>query len=161
MLKKTSNLHELTYLHDKPVPLILVNFLSFIANPISFSIFRFNAVRDTIRFAMFANSFFVIFLLFLISWLTIRFVIEVIEEIVEEDGVGQSEDDRPARVTAVVEEKLRGVNKSDAELQLEFEINVCQLLKQKNKFFELLSKMNITFYCKYLSVYANMYWRRN
>lgn len=68
-----------------------------------------------------ALNFFSIWFL-LISFLgrfAIRLVVEIVEEVVEEDGVRESEDDGPARVAAVVEEKLRGVEEGDAELELE------------------------------------------
>lgn len=51
---------------------------------------------------------------------TIRLIVEVVEEIVEEDGVGQSEHDGPTRVPAVVEQELGGVEERYAELELEF-----------------------------------------
>lgn len=48
----------------------------------------------------------------------VSIVVEIIEEVIEEDGIGESEDDRPAGITAVVEKKLRWMQESYAELEL-------------------------------------------
>lgn len=56
--------------------------------------------------------------LLLVTGFAVGLVVEVVEEIVEEDGVGQREDDRPARVAAVIEQELRRVQERNAELEL-------------------------------------------
>lgn len=70
-----------------------------------------------------ARYFFSVFFLIISSflgWFAICLVVEVVEEVVEEDGVREREDDGPARVAAVVEEKLSGVEEGNAELELEW-----------------------------------------
>lgn len=76
----------------------------------------------SVRFTILYTSFLGIVSFFSVFRFTIRFIIEVIEEIVEEYWVGQSEDDGPAWVAALIEEKLRRMQESDAELELEEEL---------------------------------------
>lgn len=63
--------------------------------------------------------YFCLFLCSLLFRFAVGLVVKVVEEVVEEDGVRESEDDGPARVSAVVEQKLRGMEEGDAELELE------------------------------------------
>lgn len=48
----------------------------------------------------------------------VRLLVEVVEQEVEEDGVRQREDDRPARVAALVPQQLRRMQECQAELDL-------------------------------------------
>lgn len=54
------------------------------------------------------------------GWL-VGLVVEVREQEVKEDSVGKGEANRPARVAAVVEDQLRGMQEGDAELELKRE----------------------------------------
>lgn len=58
------------------------------------------------------------FCLAFVSWFAIGFIIEIVEEVIEEYGVRQGEDNGPTWITAIVEDQLERMEKSDAELEL-------------------------------------------
>lgn len=60
-----------------------------------------------------------LFLLFFsITGFTVSLVVEVVEEVIEENGIRKCEHDGPAGVAAVVKEELRRMQKGYAKLEL-------------------------------------------
>lgn len=57
------------------------------------------------------------------TWFSIGFIVEIVEEIIEEYGVRQGEDNGPAWVAAIIEDQLKRMEKGDAELELKNESN--------------------------------------
>lgn len=58
------------------------------------------------------------FCLAFFSWFAIGFIVEIVEQVIEEYGVRQGEDNGPTWITAIVEDQLKRVEKCDAELEL-------------------------------------------
>lgn len=61
-------------------------------------------------------------LLLLFVGFPVRLLIEIVEQEIEENTVGQCEEDRPARIAAIGVEQLRGMEKGQAELNLQWGI---------------------------------------
>lgn len=58
------------------------------------------------------------FCLAFVTWFAIGFIVEIVEEVIEEYGVRQGEDNGPAGIAAIVEDQLKRMEKGDAELEL-------------------------------------------
>lgn len=58
-----------------------------------------------------------------VSWFAIGFIVEIVEEVIEEYGVGQGENNGPTWIAALVEDQLKRMEKRDAELELKKESN--------------------------------------
>lgn len=93
------------------------------------------AIFNTINMPIFKMTFgasSVEFRLAFVSRFAIGFIVEIVEEVIEEYGVRQGENNGPTWIAAFVEDQLKRMKKSNAELELKKTIITIKFLSYRS-----------------------------